>query len=69
MIPCCCVCGKSAKAWNDEWTGLQDFCGKHMMLIERNNGELKEYVNEQFEEMEYSSPRTLSMLKSSLKRI
>lgn len=33
MIPVCCVCGRSAKIWNDnDWYnsgGRQDFCPSH----------------------------------------
>ncbi len=47
MIPCCCICGKSPKKWNDDkWHklgGLQDFCPEH------SDKRLKQYVNEQFE--------------------
>lgn len=46
MIPCCCVCGKAPKKWNDkEWYekgGLQDFCSDHAKK------EMKQYLNEQF---------------------
>jgi len=29
MIPCCCVCGKKAKSWNDSEWKKHDFCPKH----------------------------------------
>lgn len=47
MIPCCCICGKAPKTWNNtKWNnqgGLQDFCPNHVKLI---NKELKEYIVE-----------------------
>jgi len=43
MIPCCCICGKSAKIWNDANWRWQDFCPEHGKIIEEKYGELTQY--------------------------
>jgi hypothetical protein len=39
MLPCCCICGRTSRAWP-----TQDFCPEHQKKLERQHGNLEQYL-------------------------